>query len=263
MAIITDLRVHKEKEDARQRRIEENRQMLEEMASDPMLTADEAKRRSAASDLGREIINNSNNTGMPVVMHNGEPIYHEVAIREITADALNAKNVYEILLCDTPGQALAPFDWSNRIKACDDSIIPFSYPVIRFTEEVPTGFAGPIAIRAKSEHLDDPDTFLYYRKRYLFMSQWDFCLFMAGTKKFHSFYGPMLDCEDEPVKHVLINKLMKELRKTETFNFGAVKRSRFIHETLSKSTYVGDHIGFHLLTQIAIMNKLHTEFTIL
>ena len=59
MAIITDLRVHKEKEDARQRRIEENRQMLEEMASGPTLSADEARRRSAASTLGKEIANNN------------------------------------------------------------------------------------------------------------------------------------------------------------------------------------------------------------
>ena len=263
MAIITDLRVHKEKEDARQRRIEENQQMLEEMASGPTLSADEARRRSAASTLGKEIANNNHQNKYEIRFENGDSIEPDFVIRELTASALSAQSISAAMVCTMPAQSIAPFDWSNRIKACDDSIIPFSYPVIRFTEEVPTGFAGPIAIRAKSEHLDDPDTFLYYRKRYLFMSQWDFCLFMAGTKKFHSFYSPMLDCEDELVKHVLINKLMKELRKTETFNFGAVKRSRFIQETLSKSTYVGDHVGFHLLAQIAIMDKLQTEFTML
>lgn len=263
MAIITDLRVHREKEDARQRRIEENQQMLEEMSSEPTLTADEARRRSAASTLGKEIANNNHQDKYEIRFENGDAIEPDVVIRELTASALSAQTISAAMLCTMPSQAIAPFDWSNRIKACDESIIPFKYPVIRFTEEVPIGFAGPIAIRAKSEQPDDPDIFLYYRKRYLFMSQWDFCLFMAGTKKFHSFYGPMLGCEDELVKHVLINKLMKELRKTETFNFGAVKRSRFIQETLSKSTYVGDHVGFHLLTQIAIMDKLQTEFTML
>ena len=262
MAIITDFRSLQEEENARQRRIEENQQILETMASEPTLTADEARHRSAASNLGKEIINNSNNTGIPVMMRNGEPIDREVAIREITADALNAKNVYEMLLCNTPGQALAPFDWSNRIKACNESIIPFEHPVIRFTDEVPVSFAGPITLIEDKNNQSDSLS-LYYRKRYVFMSMWDFCLFMAGTKKFHTFYSHMLDCKDTASKHIIGNHLMKELRKTETFNFSPVNRRAFILDTLSKSTYLGDHVGFHILAQLALMNHIADKFTVL
>ena len=243
-----------EEEKEKQERIARNQKHLENLAS------------GSIDDADKQL------SGMPVFMIpagkfpegiNPQSASYEDIVEMLKMSIRNTSSIPDLLKSVEPKSSLLPFDWSNRIKAFDHSIIPFENPVIRFTPEVKTTSNGIIGLLADQRNHDDPVACLYYRNSYLFASQWDFCLFMAGTPKYKHFYTLLLSLKDTNSRCAYMNKVLTAVRKNEEFTSGVITRTAFVENALSASSKLEDFIAFSSMCQYAVEKALNDKFVIL
>ena len=259
MAKILDLRSLDKANQEREARIANNQKKLEEMATgEEHFDAAVAHKKSQSRLEANEMIMKVN----PEVIDPSKTPYDQIVA--IMRDNLqHITSVSESFKLSDPLATLIAHDRSRRVKAFDESIIPFENPVIRFTGEIATRYAGPIGIVARSDSPNDPEVCLYYRKQYLFSSLWDFALFMAGTPKYKHFYTLLLSLEDESARCSYINKVLTAIRRDEAFSITATPRQQFTEAVVNKSSKLEDYIAFSALCQYVTEKAINTKFVML
>lgn len=237
-------------------RIEENQKKLEQLASVETefseFTAADA-RRASASRL---------ETNRLFAVLNPSAMDYEELIDMMRLRFQNITDLTDLLKLADPAASLITFDRSDKIKAFDESIIPFENPVVRLTPSIVTDYAGPIGILTNKTN-GELEACLYYRKNYVFSSLWDIALFISAMPKYQQFYNQLLNSKQVTQRYALAFEVIDALQQDEPFNVDAITRQEFVSTILNKSNKLEDYIVFSTMAQYAVEKAINSRFVLL